>query len=184
MTRLLLQLTFIVILAPCASCTSTSSTNREATVGQDSAAISSATLKSILGKSLDSREVAGYFSRFSRPPEVTGPYFDGSVYYSWKENGISVMLEAGKVKAIILYAGNSEGFSQYKGEIPNGLMFSETRESVEKRLGIPKASGGNGVIPFWVSYPNIGVAITYDTLNPNDLSTTIRHIAYQQPKGI
>ncbi|MCL2021867.1 MAG: hypothetical protein FWG81_07195 [Betaproteobacteria bacterium] len=130
---------------------------REITAENDhSSTIAFDTLKSIFGKSLDSPEISEFFRKFGEPPEITGPYpilNDEHVYYSWKKYGISVMFRFDKLETIFLYAENVEGFSQYKGEIPYSLKFSETRQSIEQRFGIPTISGGNDVIQFWVSYP-------------------------------
>lgn len=145
--------------------------------------ISAQALRFILGKHLNSREVVSFLENFDTSPKISGPYFDSSVYYSWEKYGISLMFKAERLTTVFLYADNTDGFSQYKGEIPDGMEFFETRQSIEERFGIAKISGGTGVIPFWVYYPEKGIGITYKTLDSNDKTTTISNINLQQPKG-
>lgn len=138
-------------------------------------------LRTILGKRSKSREVAAIHKHLKKDPEVT--HSDGGFYYSWKDHGLEFLFEKDTVQAIFLYADGADEFKQYRGELPDGLHFSDARREVEKKLGKPKKEGGNGVIPFWVTYPEKGVGITYVSEDTKDMANKIHHITISAARG-
>lgn len=139
------------------------------------------TLRTLLGKAPESKEVVVLRKQLRSNPEVT--HTNDGFYYSWKEHGLELLFERGTVRAVFLYTAGADEFKQYRGELPEGLHFSDTRRDVEKKLGEPKKRGGSGVIPVWVSYPEKGVTITYVSEDTKDMANRIHHIAIAVIRG-
>lgn len=49
------------------------------------------------------------------------------------------------VDAIHLYSDGYESYSAYRGSLPGGIHFDDSREAVQRKLGLPRASGGGNV---------------------------------------
>ena len=125
------------------------------------------TLKALLGKRSDRQGMADFRKEMSGSPEVNK--FNDCFYHSWHEQGISFRFDENEIlSTIFLYADDVDGFKQYRGELPEELQFSDTREDVENKLGQPKLSGGSGVIPYWVEYPQKGLGIKYVSKDTED----------------
>jgi hypothetical protein len=71
-------------------------------------------------------------------------------------------------------AGHS-GYSQYVGQLPNGIVFGDSKTDLLKKMGEPYATGGGGIssvppklpIPPWLKYKN-GEAILHFQLDDAD----------------
>lgn len=103
-------------------------------------------------------------------------------YVEYPEGGLSIVASTGgNIVAIQLYAAGYQGYEQFKGAVPDHIAFSESRDSIRKRLGQPVASGGGGQsecfgeIPQWdlfernnyrlhIQYTHDGAAISLITL--------------------
>lgn len=147
-------------------------TEVSATEDVDSQALSN--FKTLLGKGSESPEMVEYRKQLEHPPSVTK--FDDCFYQSWTELGLSFRFKNDLLAAIFLYAEGADGFKQYGGELPERLRFSDTRRDIEKKLGNPQESGGEGVIPFWAGYPSKGVEFHYTSKDIQSLGNTIHHI--------
>lgn len=93
---------------------------------------------------------------------LQGPCIDddyaGSIYKCFRKAGIAFLAEetpkprgvrkrGGRpIRAIFLYAQDRDGFSQYRGALPNLVEFGEALDSVLAKLGDPKRR-------FVLSYP-------------------------------
>jgi len=144
--------------------------------GQDAApdAPALSTLKALLGKKLDSKEMMEFRKKFKEPQKVSK--YDDALYHSWTDHGVSFLFKEDVLDAFFLYAEGADKFKQYRGELPEGLRILETRREVEQKLGEPKISGGEEVIPFWAAYPSKGVSITYVSKDTKDLGNRIHHL--------
>lgn len=178
-TSIFYKLFFVILNVLFITSCSTSLNKMKETDNKNYSQIKASILKKIIGKNINHNDVVKVFNDFNETPKTTGPYSNGALYYSWKNHGISFLFKSENLVSIFLYAENSDGFSQYKGEIPNALKFSDTRQIIEQKLGHSKISGGNGFIPYWTSYPELGIVITYISLDPKDVNTTIHHIGIE-----
>jgi hypothetical protein len=110
----------------------------------------------VLGKKVKEIQDTADFRGVSVPvPELIGDEY----YIEIPSIGVSMVLPDGEtVTAIHLHAENHEGYSQYQGEIPTGILFSMSREQVRKILGAPiQYSDGRKVLllgerPAWDAY--------------------------------
>jgi hypothetical protein len=140
------------------------------------------TLKALLGKGEESAEMAAFRRGLKGPPKVTR--LPDCYFHSWKEHGLSIRFDdKGAVTEILLHAGGKDGYKQYRGEVPEGLRFSDTREDVEKKLGEPEKSRGGGEIPFRVEYSTKGVGIGYGSKDTKDRTNMIGHICIFPVRG-
>jgi hypothetical protein len=140
------------------------------------------TLTGLLGKNRDSPEVKRFQEMVGEKAEESefesGKFF----FYSWKSKGLSLSFVSGKLEVVFMYAEGADGFKQYQGELPAKLSFTDTRSEVEKKLGKPEVSGGDGVIPFWVVYPSEGVLVGYVSKDTKDQKNRIHHLGLRSPR--
>lgn len=71
--------------------------------------------------------------------------------------------------ALHLFSEKYQGFSGYKGKLPSGLFFLDSRLVVQQKLGTPAKSGGGKkvgrrLIPVWdlYDYSKYSVHLTYN----------------------
>lgn len=140
-----------------------------------------ATLKAVLGKGPESKEMAALRKMLKGEPKASS--YSGRYYHEWKGEGLSICFEKEVVTAVFLYADKADGFKAYRGEMPLGLHFTDTRADVEKKLGAPGKTGGGGVIPFWADYPAKGVGVTYISKDTKDRANRIHHLTITAPSG-
>jgi hypothetical protein len=87
----------------------------------------------------------------------------------------------GAITSIFFYADRADGFSAFSGELPGGLTWSDTRADVERKLGAPQVSGGNGAIPFWSGFQG-GVSVTYRDTSTTAQDNPLHHVALVRPR--
>lgn len=59
--------------------------------------------------------------------------------------GISMVLPDGEtISAVHLHASGHEGYSEFQGELPAGIVFAMSREEARSRLGNPAQCGDGG----------------------------------------
>jgi hypothetical protein len=95
-------------------------------------------------------------------------------YAEFKRIGVSVMFKEARlvlpraeitdprmliVSAIHLHRKKHEGYSEYQGHLPNGLVFGDREADVIRKMGEPEGKGGGGIstvlhrpIPRWLRY--------------------------------
>lgn len=104
--------------------------------------------------------------------------FDDSYYLNFKAKGVSLRFATStELSTAFLYAGGKDGYAQYRGRLPHDFEFTDTRRTVEARLGAPRASGG-GAINCWLSYEGFGV--TFKSKSEADLDTQIAHVSVSE----
>jgi hypothetical protein len=105
--------------------------------------------------------------------------------YSYKIKGVALNFESRAnglfLTEIILYNEAADGYSKYKLPLPEKLLFEDLRGDVEKKIGITKSSGGEGMIPFWAKYNSFGLKITYWSTDVKDMRNKIRYISVMKP---
>ncbi len=155
--------------------------NRQAQTGfeeRQDARVSLEILKNAIGKTMDSAEMSLVRKAAVAQPEISNFDENELVYFMWKKLGIELFFERKKLKAVRLYGDkNKEYYSSYNGDLPQGLLFSDKRSDVERKLGVPDQSGGRDVINAWVWYERLKLQITYKTVDMNDMNTSIDNIS-------
>jgi hypothetical protein len=73
--------------------------------------------------------------------------------------GISMVLPDGEItSAVHLHSFGHDGYSEFQGEIPAGIVFAMSRDEVRSRLGNPVECGDGGRVlllgprPAWDAY--------------------------------
>lgn len=62
--------------------------------------------------------------------------------------GISVVLpDRETISVVHLHASGHEGYSEFQGELPAGIVFAISREEARARLGNPAQCGDGGRVP-------------------------------------
>lgn len=79
----------------------------------------------------------------------------GELFYTW----------------IFFHAEGKDGYSEYKGELPGGISFSDTREDVLKKMGTPSwqrmSKDGQRIITDRWELPNYRLHVTYSKKTGN-----------------
>jgi hypothetical protein len=98
-----------------------------------------AIIETLLGKRYSDLQRFPYFADITIPPrELIG---DQS-YVNLPTQGISLVLpDHESVQAVQLHSQGHEGYSGYRGDIPENLSFHMKRSDVRDRLGTPESSG-------------------------------------------
>ena len=140
-----------------------------------------AVYKTLLGKSLDDADVAGFIA--------SNRCSDVGQFQLCSDAGIALLMSQGqKVETVLLYPNQVAGFAAYKGTLPLGLSASDTMESIEYKLGQPRVqhapqAGWEPGLPdetgtpdhfhTWATYKRFGVTIIYNTPSALDKGATI-----------
>jgi hypothetical protein len=99
-------------------------------------------LQELLGRREDDDEVADIIRRLGSPK--ISEDVDRS-YYEFPASGLSLMFGAdSRLAAVHFYSQGRDGYSQYRGQLPQGLTFLLRQRDVIERLGLPESSGGGG----------------------------------------
>lgn len=133
-------------------------------------------LKNAIGKKIDSEEVSLIKHVAVVQPEIVTYSDDDAIYLTWKTFGIELLFENTKLRTVFLYSSNKE-FSAYRGSLPQGLLLSDKRLDIERKLGVPDYIGGENVIDVWVKYEKFKLIITYKTLDLGDMNAGIDHLS-------
>jgi hypothetical protein len=137
-----------------------------------------------VGKQGDSDAVKNLLDSLGMERRVTIKQGVTDVYLNNMEAGVSLLFESERylsseykvnfpsdapvLTAIFLYGSSNEEFSEYQGELPMGLMFSDSRDVTVQKLG-PSAEFNPdmnsecwdmpGNIRFFVDYADAGESI-------------------------
>lgn len=64
-------------------------------------------------------------------------------------DGLALVADSsGRITSVQLFADGFQGYNGFRGELPEGVSFRDSRAEVRARLGTPSASGGGGVDPY------------------------------------
>lgn len=138
-----------------------------------------AQLRALVGQPLSSRAARALLAPIAAARTVST--FPDATYHSYKPHGLSLLLDGDRIKTIFVYAEGADGFTAYPGELPSGLTWTQTRADVEARLGPPRESGGDGVIPFWAEYGDGSLSVTYTLLSTTERANRLHHLALGAP---
>jgi hypothetical protein len=100
-----------------------------------------------------------------------------------QDGGIAVLfLPDSGVQTIFLFADGSQSYLRYPGKLPHGLLISDTRKEVEKKLGRPLTSGGGGHgLAYHADYPEAGISVFYAKDGLRDPDNPIAEITMTPP---
>lgn len=131
----------------------------------------------ILGKGLGSPEFVALKRYFDLKK---GTISGDSHYLHSKRDGIELQIKDDVVHAVHLFAERADDYWQYKGKLPFGLSFDDTRADVEQRLGRPAKAVGNGTVQFYTRHDrgDVCVWITYHFTSPSDMRNRIHHVSF------
>lgn len=89
-----------------------------------------ATYENVLGKSLDDKDVADFIASNKCSPVDQLQVCSAA--------GMALVMDNNKkIDSVFLYPENANGFAAYQGQLPFGISFADTMESVEAKLGHP-----------------------------------------------
>lgn len=95
------------------------------------------------------------------------------VFLEAPSSGISLNIDSrGIVDAIHLYKRGLHGYSEFCGQLPNGISFSETRSQIQEKLGTPTICSD--------ASPSVFGAAAWDRYDSSSLSL---HVQYQDHRG-
>jgi hypothetical protein len=104
-----------------------------------------------------------------------------SYYYMFNSLGFDLMMsKKDTVTAVFVYAEGADEHRAYTEELPEGLKVTLDRREVEAILGVPDATGGEGVIPFYCSWNDKGIAITYQSKDEKDMINKVHNISFMK----
>jgi hypothetical protein len=137
--------------------------------------------QALLGKPLGDQSVGDFMARNSCSSAVE--------YQLCGSTGIALEMDTDqKVKTVFLFPGSTAGFAAFRGELPYGLHWDDSRAVVEQKLGVtsnttylqeaglPEESGTPHNIRLWVAYQESGMTIVYNTLSADNKDVTIHAI--------
>ena len=148
------------------------------------AAPKAVTYESVLGKSVNANDVADFIASNNCTPS--------GQFQLCQSVGLALWTDADQtIERAYLYVSNSDDFTAYRGELPFGLVPSDTMAMVEQKfgqpktahapqagweLGLPDESGTPDHIHYWATYKRFGVTIVYNSPSVNDKGATIHAI--------
>jgi hypothetical protein len=142
-----------------------------------------ATVRNLLGKPWEDKEVKAVVKTLTGQPKVSS--YNDSSYQVYYDAGIDFRLDMkGKVTTIFLFAEGSDKHKAYKGELPAGLTFANTRGEVEKKLGKPDSEfGGCGVLQYQESYNKQGFDVRYFSKDKSDQKAKVAIVTLFPPRN-
>jgi hypothetical protein len=78
------------------------------------------------------------------------------------------------VTTVTLYAAERDGYSEYPGELPRGLSWSDGYYDIIGKLGRPDAKPGGGGVTVMLQYPAGDVWLVLETSAMHDWPEQLR----------
>lgn len=146
-----------------------------------------ASYKAVLGKSLKDKELADF---------IAGNCSGVSQIRVCQDAGMALWLDADqKVNTVYLYTVDANGFTAYKGKLPQGLASNDTMATVEekfgqpfvprvpqagRKLGLPDRGSSPDHIHFWAVYERFRLTIIYNTPFSSEKDASIHAVLISQ----
>ena len=140
--------------------------------------------QAVLGKSLNDKDVADFVA--------SNKCASAAQFQLCRSAGMVLLTDSTqKVQSVFLYAGPSDGFAAYHGQLPFGLRFTDTMGMVEEKLGHPveihaPQAGWVPQLPdeavtpdhfhYVATYEQFGLSVIYNSPAANDKNATINAI--------
>lgn len=130
-----------------------------------------------IGKQADSDAIKHLLLNFGIDRRVTIKRDETDVYESITDSGVSLLFESERyvsvkhkvefptdapiLTAIFLYGTGDDDFREYKGDLPGGLTFSDSRETALQKLGSSAKYNPDRNSEFWDFPGNIRFFVRY-----------------------
>jgi hypothetical protein len=128
----------------------------------------------LLGQSTDKANIEALAREVDEMPEVTEDEDLGTTYYEFFQSGVGLQAEEATISTVFLYPGDRDGYQQYRGRLPEGLSWGDSRTAAHDRLSKPDATGEGKV------FPDLGAMPPFDRY---DLPTYSLHLSYGGEDG-
>ena len=98
-------------------------------------------LLEILGKSPGSLVMQQFLGEVGERPQIE--IQDGVSYHCFRKSGLALRCntDASSINGVSVHTGLSAGFDAYRGQLPGGVMLSDGRKDIRRKLGTPARSG-------------------------------------------
>ncbi len=130
----------------------------------------------VLGKPLTDKAVADF---------ITSNHCSSvNQFQLCKDVGMALWLGSDQtVETVYLYAGNADGFKQYRGKLPFGLSFYDPMWKVEDKLkdpnaneklhpawkaGLPDEGDSPDHAHYWAVYKRLGLTVIYNSASADE----------------
>ena len=122
----------------------------------------------MLGMPLDEIAQSAFIRSLTDNPNVE--QIHDSLHMTLPASGVEFTAEIdGGVSAIHIHAEAFQGYRGFQGDLPEGIKFSDSRKTIQDKLGKPSASDTGAVVAFF------GKALQWDRF---DRADHILHIQY------
>ena len=122
----------------------------------------------VLGKSMSDKAVIEFIVSHNCSP--------ADQFQVCKEIGMALWADSAQiVKTVYLYAGGTNDFRRYRGELPRGLTFYDPMWRVQEKLrnldtddrldqaGLPDEASSPDHLYYWAVYKRFGITIIYNS---------------------
>ena len=129
-----------------------------------------ASYQTVLGKSLDDKEVADFMAANNCSSEAQ--------FQVCKDAGMAFWINSNQIAdTVYLYSRNAEGFQKFRGKLPFGLTFYDPMWQVEHKLsnlngddqvtawntGLPDEASSPDHMHYWAVYKDLGLTVIYNS---------------------
>jgi hypothetical protein len=144
--------------------------------------------QAMLGKSVGDQEVADFI--------VRNNCSSAAQFQLCRSAGLTLWTDSDqKIQSVFLYPGDNDDFATYQGQLPLGLGFTDTMETVEQKLGYPveihapqagwvSRLPDEGITPdhfhYVATYEQFGLSVIYNSPAANDKNSTIHAIIVEK----
>ncbi|MGF1582547.1 MAG: TIGR02996 domain-containing protein [Gemmataceae bacterium] len=104
---------------------------------------------------------AEYLRMIDGPPTIER--YPDSARVFWNSLGLVLRFHDNRLGTLYFLSGWPNGYCPYRGPLPYGLSFQDTRADVERKLGKPQIIDGDEVAESSVRYPHLDIGVSYST---------------------
>jgi hypothetical protein len=102
------------------------------------------------------------------------PYF-----YRFYDKGVELYLDGDTIFNVLVYPKGIDNYTaSYSGKLPYGLTLSDSRNTVEKKLGTPATTQVTNAPWLISSWPGKEISVIYRSTDMTDMDNKIHHIVF------
>lgn len=133
-------------------------------------------LYELIGLNINDKKFQSFLNKLDQQPEILK--FNDSFFYVFKTKGIDfkILKPSNKIDVIYLFSEGSDKHRQYQGVLPYSLEFTDTRKTVEKKLGPADVNYADGVSNFFCCWNSKNIVVIYNSINKNNMNIGIESI--------
>jgi len=98
---------------------------------------------------------------------IVNNYDDGSQYYNYYNEGVTVLFVKHKLNVVFVYAEGIEDHRQFNGLMPYGLKMSMAKKEIDQILGKPDPNTKDGTTDYSKKYVGVKYDGTGSDARPN-----------------